>query len=323
MTAGEVGALVEGALGRRAVAEVDDRARALAFQLLPPGEAGRVRDVGPDRDADRRDVVVRRVPPAGRMAAPPGEHGRRRHPAQQPDRRLAVAREDPVVVLERVYRAGLHRLVVPVDRVRADAALPVVDDRPLVVGAQEHHAAVELDQVVVGEPLDLAVWHRFAVADDAPEVAFSRENLGHRRNLPGERNCFVQPMRNDSIGTRHVSLRPRIPIAMIWLCAALLGAAVTQVEMSRSRRSGTAECSASRSRETLGSIDPALVRPEPVSGSRRHLRAADELSRQPAPEGFRLVPEVAIRVPARLEQRQDVHVYAPRRELPLQQRTAG
>src|ERR671922_43955 len=66
----EVGALVERALGGRAVAEVDDRARALAAQLLPPGEAGRVRHVRADRDADRGDVVVGRVPPASGMPAP-------------------------------------------------------------------------------------------------------------------------------------------------------------------------------------------------------------------------------------------------------------
>ena len=56
-----------------------------------------MRHVRRDRDADRRDVPVERVPPAGRVAAPPREHRRGRHPAQQPDRRLAVAREDPVL----------------------------------------------------------------------------------------------------------------------------------------------------------------------------------------------------------------------------------
>ena len=63
----------------------------LASQPLAPGEPGRVRHLRRDRDADRGEVVVGRVPPAGRMAAPPGEDRRRRHPAQQPDRRLAVA----------------------------------------------------------------------------------------------------------------------------------------------------------------------------------------------------------------------------------------
>src|SRR5262249_161030 len=65
---GEVRAFVERALRGRAVAEEDDGAGALALHLLPPGEPGCVWHVRADRDADRRDVVVLRVPPAGRMA---------------------------------------------------------------------------------------------------------------------------------------------------------------------------------------------------------------------------------------------------------------
>ena len=40
--------------------------------------------------------------------------------------------------------------------------------------------AVELEQVVLVEALDLAVGNALAVADDAPEVALSRENLCHQ-----------------------------------------------------------------------------------------------------------------------------------------------
>ena len=47
----EVRTLVERTLGRGAVAEVGDRHRPLAAQLLPPGQARRVRNVRPDRDA--------------------------------------------------------------------------------------------------------------------------------------------------------------------------------------------------------------------------------------------------------------------------------
>ena len=179
---GEVRALVERALRRRAVAEVRDRDRRLAAQLLPPREPGRVRHVRRDRDADRRDVVVGRVPPARRMPAPPLEDHARRHPAQEPDRGLAVAREDPVLVLERVDRAGLHRLVVPEDRVRPDPPLPVVDDRALVVRPQQDDRAVELEQVVLREPVDLPVGDRIAVADHATEVALGRKHLRHRRD---------------------------------------------------------------------------------------------------------------------------------------------
>ena len=173
--AGEVRALVERALARRAVAEERDRARALALQLLAPREPGGVRHLRRDRHADR-----------ARRCSRPGSTSRRdaratscstvagRHAAQQPDRRLAVAREDPVLVVERVHGAGLHRLVVPEDRVRADAALPVVDDGALVVRAQQHHRAVELEQLLLAEAVDLAV-----LVDDPAELVLLVRDPGH------------------------------------------------------------------------------------------------------------------------------------------------
>ena len=101
-------------------------------------------------------------------------------PAQEADRRLAVAREDPVLVLERVDRAGLDRLVAPEDRVGADPALAVVDDRALVVGAQQHHRAVEREQLLLADALDLAVGNGVAVADHAAQIALGRNGARHR-----------------------------------------------------------------------------------------------------------------------------------------------
>ena len=172
---GEVRALVERAFRGGAVAEVDDRARTLTAQLLAPREPGGMRHVGADRDADRGDAPVQRVPPACWMAAPPREDRRGRHPAQQADRRLAVAGEDPVLVVERVHRAGLHRLVVPEDRVRPDAALTVVDERALVVRPQQHHRAVEVEQLLLADAVDLAI-----LVDDAAQVRLALCHLGHR-----------------------------------------------------------------------------------------------------------------------------------------------
>src|SRR5205807_716886 len=88
-------------------------------------------------------------------------------------------REDPVLALEGVDRAGLHRLVVPEDRVGADPPLAVVDEGALVVGAEQDELAVELEQVVLGEPFDLAVRDALAVADHPPEIALGRKYLGH------------------------------------------------------------------------------------------------------------------------------------------------
>ena len=117
------------------------------------------------------------------MAAPPGEHGRNGHSAQETDRGLAVGREDPVAALESEHGARLHRLVVPEDRVRADAALPVVDDRALVVGAQQDEVAVQLEQLVGAEPVDLTVGNGVTVADDAAQVSFGGEHPAHRAAL--------------------------------------------------------------------------------------------------------------------------------------------
>ena len=78
-------------------------------------------------------------------------------PTQQADRRVAVARKDPVALLERVYDARLDRLVPAEDRVRADASLAVVHDRALVVGAEEDERAVDGEQCLVVEPVHAAV----------------------------------------------------------------------------------------------------------------------------------------------------------------------
>src|SRR5204863_8947577 len=99
------------------------------------------------------------------------------------DRRVPVAREDPVLALERVDGAHLHRLVVPEERVRADAALPVVDERALVVRPQQDELPVELAEVVLGETLDLAVRHARAVADHPAQAALGWEHLSHAGRL--------------------------------------------------------------------------------------------------------------------------------------------
>ena len=64
------------------------------------------------------------------------------------------------------------------DRVRADPALAVVDDRALVVRAQQDERAVEREQRVVVEPVDAAV--RLAVhADHALQALLDDRDLVH------------------------------------------------------------------------------------------------------------------------------------------------
>ena len=120
------------------------------------------------------------------MPAPPRKHGRRRHSAQEPDRRLAVRREDPVAILEREHGSRLQCLVVPEDRVRADPPLAVVHDGTLVVCPQEHEVAVQGEKLVTAEAVDLTVRDLLAVADDATQVSFGREHAAHAARSIGQ-----------------------------------------------------------------------------------------------------------------------------------------
>src|SRR5207302_7940715 len=86
------------------------------------------------------------------------------------------AREDPVVILERMRRAGLHRLVIPEDRVRPDASLAVVDHRALLVRPQQHHRAVQLEQLLLAEAFDLPI-----LVDHTAELVLAWGDLGHVR----------------------------------------------------------------------------------------------------------------------------------------------
>ena len=75
-----------------------------------------------------------------------------------------------------MHRAGLHRLVVPEDRVRPDPALAVIDERALVVGAEQDERAVDRQEFVRAEPVDLAL-----LVDDSAQLVFLRRHLRHGR----------------------------------------------------------------------------------------------------------------------------------------------
>ena len=184
----DVRALVERALGRGPVAEEHARQPCPPLEPKPPGEPRRVRHLGGDRHADRRDTIS-----AG-FHQPDGWP--RHHdsmvaagsPRSSPIGRLPVAREDPVALLERVHDARLDRLVTPEDRVRADAALAVVDDRPLVVGAQQDERAMEREERRRRDPhtaVGLAV-----DADDATQPLARRAGLGLRTSEVKQRCSF-------------------------------------------------------------------------------------------------------------------------------------
>ena len=77
-----------------------------------------------------------------------------------------------------MHDASLDPLVTPEDRVRADPALAVVHDRPLVVGAQQDERAVDREERLVVESFDTAVG--LAVdADDATQPLLDHGRAPH------------------------------------------------------------------------------------------------------------------------------------------------
>ena len=95
--------------------------------------------------------------------------------------------------------------MVPEDRVGADAALPVVDDGALVVRPQQDEVAVEREELVGGEALDLTVRDGCAVADDAAQVSFGREHAAHRERSLVRRDTVTASRSASYTASMHVS----------------------------------------------------------------------------------------------------------------------
>ena len=126
-----------------------------------------MRDVGGDGDADGRHAVLERVPEPCRVAAPVLQHLGRRLVAHEADGALPVRREQPVVGGRRAHGAHLHRLLAPEDGIGAEATLTLEAHTAVVEGAQQAHQAPDLEEVLVGQPLDVP-----AGADDAAHLRF-------------------------------------------------------------------------------------------------------------------------------------------------------
>ena len=146
--AGEVGGLVEVALGGGAVAEVAEHHPVLATQPHPPGEPDGVGDLCGDRDLGREDVHPGRIPPrvgvAGVIEDGVAEHVGAE--AAEADR-LAVLGHRPVDGRVHRRRRADHRRLLAVDRRRgADAALPLQVEQARRPVARPGHLRQELAQ---------------------------------------------------------------------------------------------------------------------------------------------------------------------------------
>jgi hypothetical protein len=116
----------------------------------------------------------------------------------------------------------------------------VVDDRALVVRPQQHEVAIERDELVRGEAVDLAVRDGSTVADDAAQVSFGGEHAAHRE----------RQSRSDEYGHRGtLRLVDRLDD-------------VARSSPSTWRGSGSSHCTTMRSTSRAASVLSSL-RPEP------------------------------------------------------------
>ena len=246
----EVDPLVERAFGGRAVAEEDEGDPIARRAVASPTQTRR--HAAPGSRSGRRSTRRRSSAGFHQPAGCP------RHQdstvdagdaAEQADRRLAVARKDPVALLERVDGAGLDRLVTPVDGIRADPPLAVVDDRPLVVRPQQHERAVESKQLVVAE---------IARSRRAQPRPRSRRTEATRRRAPSsaEWKQFF-----------HYRARPFLMVSGTWRARSRARPSACCAPSSRSGHADVRGCDRASHRGDRA-IGPALGRP-----STRRIRA--------------------------------------------------
>jgi hypothetical protein len=107
-----------------------------------------VGDLGRDRDGDGEEVRVL-DPVALFVAHPVQERLLQGHATNQGGTVFAVAREQPVVVSERVGAPDLGTLLAGEGRIRPHPPLALEADRPFVEATGQLHVLVHLDQLVV------------------------------------------------------------------------------------------------------------------------------------------------------------------------------
>src|SRR3972149_1757818 len=163
---GEVTGLVEIALGRRAVAEVDHDYRALAPVLDAIADADRVGQLGRHGDGDGEVTLLGAWLGALEPSGEEGQHLLDGPAAPEHGRRLAEGRHHPVDRLEREDTAYLRGLLPLEGREGADPALALELEHALVETPAQHHGAVEALEVVRRElGFELGVELAVAVQD--------------------------------------------------------------------------------------------------------------------------------------------------------------
>ena len=172
---GEVEAGVEVVAAGAAVAAERHEHGVVAADARRHASAGGLRQLRADRRADRDEVrlpeaVVHRhlaaLAGVAGVAEPLADDLLDRHLPQQQDARLAVGREQPVAVLQRVGGAEVRGLLPGRLQVEADAALALQRQSALVERARRDHQPVELLQLRGGQVRVLALLGLAVLVED-------------------------------------------------------------------------------------------------------------------------------------------------------------
>src|SRR5215813_8707802 len=144
---GEVGRLVEVALGSGAVAEVRHDHRVLAAVLDPVGDAHGVRELGRHGNGHGQVTLLRRRLPTLETPRVEGEELLDGPTPPEHGRRLPEGRYQPIPRLQRAHAADLRGLL-PLDGGEgADPALALEPQHALVEAPSQQHAAVEAQEL--------------------------------------------------------------------------------------------------------------------------------------------------------------------------------
>ena len=138
------------ALRSRSIPERDQHRLVALLEAATHGEPDRVRNLGGDRDRERRESVATRIPGTVSEAAEERKHFGRVHAAAHCHAELPVAWKDPIRLAERKRRADVDRFLAQELTPEAKLALSLQVECLLVGPTDENHLAVEVAQGLGG-----------------------------------------------------------------------------------------------------------------------------------------------------------------------------
>jgi hypothetical protein len=153
--------------------------------LRRPGEARRVEHLGADRNRDRGDVVLAGDGVAALVAHPVEEDVLHRKAPIEEAAVLAIAGNEPVVLVEGVRRAERGGFLSHVLGIGAHAAGALELEGDLVEVTADRHVLVQLDEILIGDQVLAELGVELAMlVEDREMLDLSREDgLQRHREL--------------------------------------------------------------------------------------------------------------------------------------------